>query len=213
MITGEERVVVVGSANVDLVLRVERIPAPGETVTAASRALGPGGKGANQAVAAARSGAVTAFLGAVGKDAGGDLLAAAMQAAEVDVSGLRVVDRDTGAALVVVDAQGENTVVVEPGANAALTGLTDQERERLASAAVVLCQLEIPLARVAAALAAGRDGGALTILNAAPAAALPDEVTRVVDVLIVNEHEARLLSRQDSVEDAVRWLVEQVREV
>ena len=122
-------------------------------------------------------------------------------------------EEGTGSAYVVVDAQGENTVVVQPGANASLTELSPDELAQVATAAVVLCQLEIPLSRVEAALAAGRAAGALTVLNAAPASVLPDSILGAVDVLIVNEHEALVVSGCDSVADAVPVLLEQVPEV
>ena len=180
----------VGSANADLVLHVPHVVAPGETLLASGSARGAGGKGANQAVAAARAGADVAFVGAVGDDADGALLRAALAGAGVDVTRLRTVDAPTGLAVVAVAADGENAIVVVPGANHALTALGDGDRDLLAGAAVVLAQLEVPVAFVAAA-AALTDG--LVVLNAAPATALPDEMLAHVDVLVVNEGEAATL--------------------
>jgi ribokinase len=181
-------VCVVGSANLDLVAGSSRIPAPGETVLGHSYAEHPGGKGLNQAVAAARSGAAVRFVGAVGADAAADRLRRVLADDGIDAAALSVADAPTGRALIVVDEAGENSIVVVPGANATVTAPAD-----VGTARVVLCQLEVPLATVAAALAAGRAAGATTILNPAPAAPLPADVVAVCDVLIPNEHEVELL--------------------
>jgi ribokinase len=162
---------VVGSLNVDLVARVERLPRPGETLTGASFARHSGGKGANQAVAAARLGASVRFVGAVGDDA-----------PEVTEPGLdfdlQVTDAPTGVALILVDAAGENVIVVAPGANARL-----EPPEELDGA--VLCQLEIPLEVVEdAARRADR-----FFLNAAPARTLPAEILQGAELVVVNRHE------------------------
>jgi ribokinase len=186
-------IAVVGSANVDLVYRVKRIPSPGETVLAASKHIAPGGKGANQAVAAARAGADVAFVTAVGRDADGDRVTAAVRDAGVRILDRRA-DAPTGTALITVEASGENSIVVDPGANARLTELTGVEREALAAAGVVLLQLEIPLPTVTQAAALARSSGAVVVLNAAPAAQLPSELLAAVAVLVVNEHEALSLA-------------------
>lgn len=206
-------VVVVGSANLDVVLSVAQIPRPGETVVAGGSARGPGGKGANQAIAAARSGARTAFVGAVGSDAGGQLLRSALEGSGVDVSALRQVDGSSGTAYVVVDGRGENCIVVDAGANASLTSLTPEELTVVRDAQVVLCQLEIPLDAVLSALSAAREAGVRTVLNAAPARALPPELLASVEVLVVNEHEALTVADVSTLEDAVRALLERVPEV
>lgn len=182
--------VVVGSANVDLVLQVEHVVAPGETLLASASSRGAGGKGANQAVAAARAGAEVAFIGAVGNDPDGELLRTALATAGVDVTRLRRLDVATGLAVVSVAADGENAIVVVPGANHALDELGDGDRDLLATAAVALFQLEVPVPFVAAA-AALVDG--LVVLNAAPATVLPDALIDVLDVLVVNEGEAAAL--------------------
>lgn len=182
---------VVGSANADLVLEVDHVVAPGETLLASASSRGAGGKGANQAVAAARAGADVAFIGAVGNDVDGELLRGALVTAGVEVTRLRTVeDAASGLAVVSVGADGENAIVVVPGANDTLIELGDGDRDLLATAPVVLLQLEIPVPFVAAA-AALADG--LVVLNAAPAMPLPPELLADVDVLVVNEGEAATL--------------------
>jgi ribokinase len=180
-------VVVVGSANVDLVLPVQRIPRPGETVLASGLTRGPGGKGANQAVASARAGASTAFVAALGADDGGALLREALDG--VDLSLVQTVDAPTGTAIITVDADGENAITVAPSANASLT-LTPESRAAVAEAKIVLSQLEIPFGTVQAAAEASR----YFILNAAPAAELSDELLGHVDLLVVNETEAEAVA-------------------
>ncbi|WP_251149742.1 ribokinase [Cellulosimicrobium sp. Marseille-Q4280] len=183
------RVVVVGSANVDLVVDVLRHPGAGETVLGGDLRRSPGGKGANQAVAAARAGgADTTFVGAVGHDDGAGLLLASLDAAGVRTDRVARLDAATGTALITVSPDGENTIVVAPGANAHVR-LGAEDAARVAAADAVLAQLEVPLDVVRDAAAARRPGVPM-ILNAAPSRDLPDDVWAVVDVLIVNEHEA-----------------------
>ncbi|WP_159791755.1 PfkB family carbohydrate kinase [Puerhibacterium puerhi] len=187
------RVVVVGSANVDLVVPVPRHPAGGETVLGGALQRSPGGKGANQAVAAARAGgAATTFVGALGRDAAADLLLASLEAAGVRTDLVARAAGATGTALVTVTPDGENAIVVAPGANAEVR-VGGPEAARIAAADVVLAQLEVPLDAVAAA-ARARRAGALLVLNAAPSAPLPADLLAEVDVLVVNEHEARDLT-------------------
>ncbi|WP_238016092.1 PfkB family carbohydrate kinase [Dactylosporangium sp. AC04546] len=188
------RVIVVGSANLDLVVATPRLPSPGETVLGGDFRTVPGGKGANQAVAAARAGAGCAFVGAVGADGFGRQLRDSLVAAGVDVRGLRTADGPSGVALITVDAAAENCIVVAPGANATLTALDDADRAAVAAADVLLLQLEIPLSGVAEAAAAARDAGTTVVLNAAPAASLPAGLLALVDVLVVNEHEAAVVA-------------------
>ncbi|GAA0624005.1 ribokinase [Kribbella sandramycini] len=188
----EPEVVVVGSANVDLVLPVRRIPRPGETVLAGVLTRGPGGKGANQAVAAARAGARTAMVAALGADDGGALLRDTLGQAGVDLALVGVSDAPTGTAIITVEESGENSIVVAPGANGELT-LSAQAAELVGAAKVVLAQLEIPMATVAAAAAAG----SYFILNAAPAAELPAALLADVDLLVVNESEAEAAAGPD----------------
>lgn len=183
------RVTVVGSANVDLVVRVPHLPAAGETVLGSAYQRHPGGKGANQAVAAARHGAQVRFVGCVGDDDFGAQLRAALQADGIDTRALRHAPAPTGVAFIQVDERGENSIVVASGANRAVPP-PDVDGASLEGADVVLLQLEIPLDAVREAARAARAAGARVVLNAAPAAALPGEVWADVDVLVVNESEA-----------------------
>lgn len=187
-------VIVVGSANVDLVVDVPRHPGPGETVLGGNLRRTPGGKGANQAVAAARAGgADTWFLGALGQDEHADLLVESLTGAGVRTDLVARYDDPTGVALISVTADGENSIIVAPGANsrvAVVGGLPDAD--------VVLAQLEIPLEAIVAAARARRDG-AIFVLNAAPSRELPRELYDEVDVLVVNEHEAADLAGQTDV--------------
>ena len=208
------RVTVVGSLNMDIVVSVERHPVPGETVMGRGHATHPGGKGANQAVAAARLGAAVRMVGRVGDDADGKALREALRAAGVDATAVRTGDAPTGVALIQVDAQGQNTIVVSAGANAELA-VEDLDPAHMAAQVVVL-QLEVPLATVLAAAARARAGGALVVLNAAPAAKLSAEELLDVTHLVVNEHEAATLLGAEpsavagSPQEAVRRLAELV---
>ncbi|MER7140016.1 ribokinase [Streptomyces sp. NPDC000341] len=196
---------VVGSANADLVVGVERRPGPGETVLGTDLVVHPGGKGANQAVAAARLGARTALLARVGDDAHGRLLRASQQEAGVDTGGLLVGGAPTGVALITVDPSGDNSIVVSPGANARLT--PDDVRAAgplFASARVVSVQLEIPLDTVAET-ARALGPGARLVLNPSPPAPLPDEVLAACDPLVVNEHEARSILGDGAGDTPEAW--------
>lgn len=183
------RVVVAGSFNVDHVWRGDALPRAGETLSGAYTS-GPGGKGFNQAVAAARAGASTAFICALGPDAGA-LWARALAADEGIEVHDQVVDAPTGTAGIFVDADGRNSIVVGPGANAALTAAFVAARaEAIAAAAVVLAQLESPMAAIAEALRLGRAHGATTLLNPAPANVIaPADVLALADVATPNETE------------------------
>jgi ribokinase len=192
-------VVVVGSANIDQVFRVQRIPAPGETVLSDGFTTGLGGKGQNQAVAASRAGAQTAFVGAVGEDGFGGAIRAGLEANGVDTAQLRTVSAPTGTALIAVDGGGENTIIVEAGANAALDGLTDADAAAIATADVLAMQLEIPLATVTAAAGIARSAGTTVMLNAAPIRDLPADLLALLDILVVNEHEAAALAGSGEV--------------
>ena len=187
-------VVVVGSANMDLVVPVPRHPSGGETILGGELQRHPGGKGANQAVAAARSGgARTTFVGALGPDEFGDLLEDSLGAAGVEVDLIERVDAATGVALIAVTADGENSIIVAPGANGHVR-IGRAQADRLATADVVLAQLEVPLEAVQAAAEAT---DARLVLNAAPSRELPDALWQVIDVLVVNEHEAADLAGRD----------------
>jgi ribokinase len=191
------RVIVVGSVNVDLVVTVSHLPAPGETVIGGRFARHHGGKGGNQAVAAARLGAPTWFVGAVGPDDFGTAARDALIAEGVDVSELLTLDAEpTGVALILVDADGENSIAVAGGANAALSADLVSAALRRANPGrsdVVLVGHEIPTAAARAALRAGRAGGATTILNPAPAAGLDAETIALADIITPNEGELAAL--------------------
>jgi len=186
------RLVVVGSLNVDHTARVERFPAPGETLTASGSASDLGGKGFNQAVTAARMGADVVMVGCVGDDADGDLLLHTLRAEGVD-SGFvrRHGGLPTGRAHITVDDAGQNTIVVVPGANAAASFPS----AALEGATMLLAQLECPLEVVQAAIAAARAAGVATVLNPAPARTLTNDFLALVDYLIANETEADHLGR------------------
>lgn len=184
---------VVGSANADLVIGVERRPAPGETVLGSDLAVHPGGKGANQSLAAARLGARTALLARVGDDDHGRLLLETQRAAGVDTDGVLVGGAPTGVALITVDPSGDNSIVVSPGANGRLTPEDVRAAAPLLAAArVISVQLEIPLDTVAETVR-GRGPDTRLVLNPSPPAPLPEEVLAACDPLVVNEHEARYI--------------------
>ena len=206
-------VVVLGSANLDLVVRVARIPAPGETVLASRREYHPGGKGLNQAVAAARAGARTAFIGTLGEDDAAQVLLATLAEAGVRTEAVARIAGASGLALIVVQSSGENTIVVEPGANAATGSLSEVAQAMIRDGAVLVAQLEIPLEAVLAGADVARAAGRTVILNAAPARPLPDELLALVDVLVVNEHEALTLTGLDDLDRAGHRLAERVGEV
>ena len=191
------RVLVVGSANMDLVTRCDALPRPGETVFARSFDAMPGGKGANQAIAVARSGlADCVFLGAVGADEYGARLCDVLRGDGVDTESVREMRGvPTGTALITVDPVGTNTIVVVSGANGSLRGLAEAELTRARECAVVLAQLEIPVETVHAVFAGAQETGrGMTILNAAPARPLPAELLAVTDLLVVNEIEAATIA-------------------
>jgi ribokinase len=193
----QPRVVVVGSANLDLVAMTPRLPRPGETVLGTEFAMVPGGKGANQAIAATRAGARCTFLGAIGSDSFGVTLKGRIDSAGVDTGLLRVVYGASGVAVIMVDAAGENVITAVPGANNAFVGLMGPERQAVADADVLVAQLEIPLDTVTAAAAVARAAGTRVVLNAAPARAMPAELLDAVDLLVVNEGEARAVAGND----------------
>lgn len=192
-------VCVVGSANLDLVFGTERIPLPGETLLALSADRFPGGKGLNQAVAAARSGAATTFIAALGRDEPGELLAATIADDGIATRLVRRVDDATGQAFIVVNRAGENTIVVAGGANLGVVSLTPADRAALAASSVLLMQLELPMSVVSEAAVVAHAAGTLVMVNAAPALALPAELLRSLDYLIVNEHEASLLGGSEDL--------------
>jgi ribokinase len=195
------RVIVVGSVNIDLVARADRLPAPGETVSGAVFSRHHGGKGGNQAVAAARLGASTAVVGAVGSDEFGTDARRALSDEGIDVRGLMTLDGPTGVALILIDADGENLISVASGANGALTPASALEAlTSLAPASddVLLVCHEIPTPTVRAVLEAGRLAGATTILNPAPAVGLDRSTFAFADVITPNRGELATLVAAES---------------
>ncbi len=184
-------VLVVGSVNADLTVRTPRIPAPGETVLGGDAVTSPGGKGANQAVAAARAGAAVALTGAVGQDAFRDVALRGLHAAGVNLNGLHTLDAPTGLALITVSAQGENAITVASGANAHVTAA--HLPGDLSGVTHLLLQQELPPEVTLDAARQARAAGAEVLLNAAPTRPLPAELLSCVTHLIVNEHELAAL--------------------
>ncbi len=188
------RIVVAGSANMDLVGLAPRLPAPGETVLGDDFVMTPGGKGANQAIAAVRAGGQCTFLGAIGSDSFGVTINARLTAAGVDTSRVRTAYGSSGVAVIMVDRAGENSILVSPGANHSFVGLTADESAAIGAGDVLLCQQEIPADTVLAAARAARAGRTRVVLNAAPAREMVPELLEVVDLLVVNETEARAIT-------------------
>jgi len=209
-------IVVVGSLNMDLVVRTLRLPRVGETVLGTSFDTIPGGKGANQAVAAARLGGQVAMVGRVGQDAYGRALVDNLQQNAVDVS--RIVTDDsvpTGVALIAVGAGGENQIIVYPGANGRVTpGDVDAAASRLTPGSVLVAQFETPLATVTYALELARSRGAITVLNPAPAVSEIGPWIRHADYLVPNETEAATLTGLTIAGDAdVRRAAQALRDI
>jgi len=187
-------IVVFGSINVDLVIRAAALPRPGETVLAPTWHLYPGGKGANQAVAAARAGAAVALYGCVGRDGFADTALAGLRAAGVDLAGVAVADdAPTACAAICVDDRGENQIAVASGAN--LSARADRVPDAaLGPQTTVMLQLEVPVAETVALAARARARGARVVLSAAPAAAVPAALLEAADVVLVNALEATMLA-------------------
>ncbi|MDR3533721.1 MAG: ribokinase [Rhodopila sp.] len=186
-------VIVFGSINLDLIFNLPNIPRPGETVLGPSTRIEPGGKGANQAVAAARDGGAVIMAGAVGHDALGDAALGLLRTAGVNLDRVRSVEASTGCAAITVDPDGNNAIAVGSGANL-LTRASQVEDGLLGRGATVALQMEVSAAETAALIARARNGGARVVLNLAPAAALPEDALRAVDVLVVNETEGAWLA-------------------
>jgi ribokinase len=204
------QIVVLGSLNIDLVVTVARLPQGGETVIGDRLGTYPGGKGANQAVAAARLGGQAIMVGRVGQDSFGESLIRNLEANGVEASGVgRDPDQPTGAALIVVEAGGQNMIAVAGGANLAV-GRAEVERSqaRLRPGDLLVMQLEVPIAAIEQAVAAGRKAGASILLNAAPGQKLEPSLLGQLDVLVVNEREAATLSDQPEPAAAARVLHE-----
>lgn len=193
------RVMVLGSLNVDLVTRVERHPQPGETLLGEGLLQLAGGKGANQAVAAAAAGSEVLMVGCVGSDAGGTAYVQRLRDRGIDVSRVRVVESGaSGHALIAVDERGENTIIVVPGANDLLDATEIDAVDLLGPGDVLLLQLEVPLPVVCAAARRAAHRGARVIINTAPYAALPHDVVALADPVVANEHEMVALAESGS---------------
>jgi ribokinase len=187
------RVCVVGSVNMDITCDVDALPRPGETVLASALSYAPGGKGGNQAVAAARAGAHVQFVGAVGDDTAAEPLRAHLLANGVGLDATVAVPGPSGTAIIVVDAGAENTIVVAPGANGQLNLTTAATRTVVADCDVLLTQLEIPLDTAVAAAREAKTAGAVVMVNASPGGQDPSalaELAELADVVIANEAEA-----------------------
>lgn len=188
------RVCVVGSVNMDHVFTVASLPHPGETVMASSARQIPGGKGGNQAIAAARAGADVQLVAALGDDPAGDQLRAHLQANRVGLDGVVGVSGPSGSAVIAVDAAGENTIVVAAAANASLTVDSALARRVISDSDVLLLQLEIPVATAVEAARVARGAHTAVIVNASPSGSAPHDLlalARLADVVVVNEAEAR----------------------
>jgi ribokinase len=188
------RVCVVGSVNADLTFTVDTLPRPGQTVLASALSSSPGGKGGNQAVAAARAGAAVQLVAALGSDPAADRLRAHLRDNDVGLDGVVAVPGPSGSAAITVDSSAENTIVVAPGANAHLSVASADIRAVIADSDVVLLQLEIPIATALAAAGVARAAGAVVMINASPAGAEPHQLlslSELANVVVVNEAEAR----------------------
>lgn len=188
-------ITVVGSFAVGLTLRADRFPVKGETLIGRDFDQGPGGKGSNQAVQIARLGGRAAFVGLIGDDAFGQIAVDLYAAEGVDATYLgRTRDRNTGLGFIVLDAAGDNFIILDPGANALFSPAhVDAAADRVRASRVVLTQLEIPVATAMHAMALGRQAGAITVLNPAPAAAVPPAAFANIDIVTPNHTELRLL--------------------
>ncbi|MFD9291638.1 ribokinase [Streptomyces sp. NPDC060030] len=206
-------IAVLGSTNMDLVAYVARAPGRGETVTGREFRTVPGGKGANQAVAAARAGGEVVMIGAVGTDEYGSVLRTNLEHAGVDTDLLHTVAGPSGTAHIVVDDEGSNAIVVIPGANGTVTALGPGEKAAVSAAGLLLLQLELPLAVVTEAARTARARGVRTILTPSPVQPLPSALLDAVDLLVPNEHEAAALSGCTEPHAAAQILLRQVPEV
>ncbi len=186
-------VLVIGSLNADLVVRAPHFPQPGETISGDDLQIIPGGKGANQAVAAARQGASVAMLGRVGKDSFGSFLLDSLKSDSVDITNVLANDSATGTAIIVVDANGQNSIVLSTGANGKVSP-ADVDNASTLRPNLILLQLEIPIPTVLHAAQYAKQNGIRVILNPAPAQPLPDELISLIDFIIPNETELSLLT-------------------
>ena len=207
----KKKILVIGSSNTDMTVVSDHLPASGETVMGGVFCMGPGGKGANQAVCASRLGADVTFVCKVGNDLFGDNAVAGYRAEGLDVSHILRSDKPTGSALILVDKKGENVISVAPGANADFT-VEDIDRlePEIKKADYLLLQLEIPVACVARAAEIAHKAGVFVILNPAPACKLPEEIFRNISLIIPNRTELDILSGNESTR-SLSQAVEKIR--
>ncbi len=189
-------IVVLGSVNMDLVTTADHLPAAGETLLGRTFSTMPGGKGGNQAVAAARAGGAVLFIGAVGQDDFGSRLADSLARGGVSVDLLRHVPGPSGIASITVDDGAENSIVVVQGANGTVVGLTDADRDAVCAAGLLVCQLEIPMSAVVSAAGVAAAAGVPVLLNPSPARDLPAELLTCVSLLVLNEGEAAAIGTE-----------------
>lgn len=202
-----KKILVIGSSNTDMTVISEKLPAPGETVLGGRFIMGAGGKGANQAVAAKRLGADVSFVCKLGNDLFGENAIAQYKKEGLEVSGIMRCETPSGVALINVDKNAENCIVVACGANGEVTEADiDAIADRIRSADILLMQLEIPVPAVLRAAKTAHEAGVFVVLNPAPAAVLPAEIYRYLSLIIPNETEMRLLSGSDDVEQAFKIL-------
>ena len=204
------KVVVIGSSNTDMTIKGDRLPKPGETVLGGEFRMGPGGKGANQAVAARRLGADVSFICKVGRDIFGDNAIAGYQKEGIDCSRILRSDKASGTALILVDGNAENCIAVAPGANADLTPEdVDSVADVIRSADYLILQLEIPVESVLRAAKIAHEAGVYVILNPAPACHLPEELFGYISLITPNQTESALLSGvEDNLDAAVERLMQ-----
>jgi ribokinase len=197
-------VIIAGSLNIDLVVGLDRMPNPGETVHGSSFETFPGGKGLNQAVAASRSSAKTSMIGVLGDDPYGRSLQEVLKAEGIDSRLVRSVSGPSGTAIIEVDSAGQNRIVVISGANAKLDA-SEVAISEFSAESILLAQLESPLTELSLLFHQAKSQGAFTILNPAPAIDLPESFLINVDILVPNQHEARILSGKatDSRKEAI----------
>lgn len=199
-------IAVLGSANMDLVVRQSRLPHPGETMFGTGFSTVPGGKGLNQAVAAARIGAPVGFLGAVGADAYGAELRSLLASEGIQATELATAEAPTGTAHISVVDSGENSIVVVSGANATLTTLTEAQRARIADSSFLVMQCELPISVLVEGIAEAREHGVFTVLTPAPVVPLPDGFLASVDLVVPNQGEAAELTGESDPVRAAEML-------
>lgn len=190
-----KKILVIGSSNTDMTVITDRLPVPGETVLGGRFAMGPGGKGANQAVAAQRLGGNTSFICKVGKDIFGENAVRHYRNEGLDTTGVMISEQPSGVALISVDKKAENCIVVASGANADITEADiEANRKAIEEASILLLQLEIPVEAVVKATKIGHEAGVYVILNPAPACDLPEEIYRYLSLIIPNQTEIALMT-------------------